>query len=276
MTHPANPFEQASAPAAPPANPFAAAAQPAPAQAPQPMAQPASPFGAPAPQTAAAPAYAPPVAAQQQPQAQQWAAGSATYPAAQPAYATQPAAAPPALDPNSLRGAGAPPPSGGKGAQLADMYGRLCVVFPLQIDTVPRRPEHITEQDRASGNTTQQRLTATVVVLDMGPGTPAGGTIAWGGAPHKLPPTPHTNNDPLPYVRKGMWINQSKIVTQAGPFLPAVPAQAPGMMVGRPVKVGPEANAAWYLTTPSDAEITLAQQYVAAVMAGHLPHPLAP
>lgn len=292
MTQPENPFAQTAAtPATAPAaatNPFGQAMQQPPAQVPPAnpfppaaAAAPANPFGAPAPQAAPTQQQWAP-AAPAQPTQQQWAAGAATYPPAAPPTQTyapaQPAAAapPPALDPNSLRGVGAPPPSGGKGAQLPDMYGRLVVMFPMQVDTVPRRPEHITAEQRAQGNVMQQRLTATVVVLDMGPGTPPGGTIAWGGAPHKLPPVAHTNNDPLPYVRKGMWINQTKIVEQARPFLPAGPGVAPGMMVGRPVKVGPEQNAAWYLATPSDAEIQLAQQYVAAVIAGALPHPLAP
>lgn len=274
---PPNPF--GAVPAAPPAQP-PAAPNPFPQQAP--ATAPANPF--PAPQAYAAPQQAPAPFQQQAPP--QGYAPAAPAPFQQQAPAPQ-AYAPPTAPPpvpqaapqfDMSRFGAAPPPEtgGGKGAQLADMYGRLVIVFPHSETTVPRRPEHITAEQRAAGNVNQQRLTATVVVLDQGPGQAPGGTIQWGGKPHALPPTPHTNSDPLPYVRKNMWINQTRLVGQARDYLPQTPGGAPGMMVGRVVKTGPEHNAPWYIAGATPEEFALAQTYINLVTQGHYPHPLAP
>jgi hypothetical protein len=282
MTAP-NPFAQQPA-AAPqqPANPFAQPAPPAPAApvAPQQPAA-ANPFapGVPAQQAPApvAPqAYAPPQ--------QQFAAGVATYPGAPTPvqhYAPPAPAAPqqgyaaPALDPNALRGAGAPPASYVKGPQLPDMYDRLVLMFPLSIERVERNSKYITDQDRANGNMTQDRMTTTIVILDSGRGTPPGGTIPWGGAPQALPPTPHTNNDPLPYIVKGKWITQTKLIDQCRPFLAHAPGAAPGMVAGRMVKRGPAHNDPWYLESATEADLNLARTYLGLVANGVYPHPLA-
>lgn len=265
-------------------NPFGAAAAPvqqqAPATAPNPFGQPQQ--TAPAPVQAYVPpapqAYAP--APSYQPAPQQWTQQQAA-PAPQ-AYAQQtppapPAgAAPPMIDPNSLRAAGAPPASYSKGPELPDMYGRLVIIFPQDVVRVPRNAKYVTDQDRASGNLEQDRMTATIVILDSGQGTPAGqGVVSWGGAPHALPPTPHTNHDPLPYVIKGKWVSQSKLIDQCRPYLPQHPGAAPGMLAGRMVKRGPAHNDPWYLLTATDQELETARQYLSAVAGGHLPHPLA-
>jgi hypothetical protein len=182
----------------------------------------------------------------------------------------------PTLDPNALGATPAPVVGEGKGPKLNDMYGRLVLVFPQAIATVPRRPEHITQEQRAAGNVNQERLTATVVVLDSGKGTPPGGVIQWGGAPYALPATPHTNTDPLPYVRRGMWLNQSRLLSQLIPFLPSAPGQPSGMVAGRLVKTGPESNAPWYLESATEDELNLARTYLGLVGNGQYPHPLAP
>lgn len=240
MTNPFLPAQPAQQPAAP-ANPFAA---PAPAQQ-----QSSNPFGAGVPATS----YGTGPVAQTIPQ--------------------QPQVAPPALDLNRLAAAPAPIVGEGKGALLADMFGRLTLWFPLMIETVQRRPEHISEEDRAKGRTTQQRLTATVVVLDDGQGGQS--PIAYGGKPYALPPTPHTESAPLPYVRKAMWINQSRLISQLQPSLPSAPGQAPGMIAGRVYKAGPANSDPWYLIAATEAEVTLVRQYLEAVQAGQFPHPLA-
>lgn len=252
-TAPAPAQATASAPA------FPAQGNPFPPQAPAP-AQP-SPFPAPGQQVAGQATYGVP----QQVPAQQWQQPPAAAPAA-----------PPAFDMNRFGAAGAPPATGGKGPDLAAMYSRLVIMFPLREETVPRNPQFVTAEQRAAGNVNQQRLTATLVVLDSGPGTQPGGSIAWGGNPQVLGGQPHPNNDPLPYVRKSMWINQTKIIEQARPFMPATPGGAPGMLVGRPVKTGPEHNAPWYLTTATDQEMELARTYITLVTQGQYPHPLAP
>lgn len=257
-----NPFAQQQAPApaaAPQGNPYAqqhvqayAPQQTAPAQGPNPFAQ------------GTAPAYAP--ATQNHPVQQAYAPQQQQQGGALPALGT----------------ASAPPPpvaGGGKGAKWADMYGRLVLVFPLSLQQVPKNPQFITDADRAAGNIYQDRMTATVVVLDGG-SVDNMAPLQWGGNPYALGGSPHTNSDPLPYVRKGMWINQSQIIGQCSPYLPGRerggPNGAPGVAVGRIVKTGPNQNDPWYLTTPNEAELALANSYLGLVSEGRFPHPLAP
>ena len=228
--------------------------------------QPHNPFaqqGAPAPEQQQAAPAANPYAQQQ---AQQYAAPAAAAPVQQQ-YA--PAGAPPAL--GAVANAPAPVVGDGKGAALPDMYGRLVVIFPFKLERVQRRPEHITAEQRAAGNTEQDRMTATVVVLDDGQGgfTP----IAYGGKPYALGGTPHTDSAPLPYVRKGMWLNQSRLISQLTASMPA-PGGWPSPVCGRIVKTGPEANAPWYLAAATDADLALVNQYMQLVTAGQYPHPL--
>lgn len=250
---PAEQAQPATAPAAP-GNPFAAQQQaPAPAANPYAQQAPAAPTG---PYGQAPQAYAPPAPAAPQ-----------AYAPAAPQHA-----APPALDMSRLSAAGAPVVGEGRGASLADMFGRLCLFFPLKEETVPRRPEHITAEQRAAGNVNQQRLTAHVVVLDggrLGDMTP----IAYGGKPYALPPTPHTDTAPLPYLRRGMWINQSRVISQLRGSIPA-PGQAPGMVAGRVTKDGPNNSDPWYLIAATDDELGLVRKYLELVQAGQYPHPL--
>lgn len=230
-------------------NPFLPA-QPAPTTQPQQApAAPGNPFAAPAPTA---------------PQGYGTGLGIQTAPA--------PAAPAPTLNLGGLRSAAAPV-VGGTGAKLKDMFGRLVLIFPLSIQRVPRAAQYITAEQRARGDVDQDRLTATVVVLDDGQGGQQ--PIAWGGDPYALPATPHTNSDPLPYVRKAMWINQSRLISQLRDSLPIGPGEAPGMVAGRVTKAGPNNNDPWYLIGATEAEVTLVRQYLEAVQAGHFPHPLA-
>jgi hypothetical protein len=186
--------------------------------------------------------------------------------------AQQQAAPPPALDVSGLQGAPAPVVGEGRGAKLADMYGRLVLVFPLGLVRVPRNPRYITAEQRQRGDLEQDRMTATVVVLDDGVGGMQ--PIAFGGAPYALPPAPHTESAPLPYVRKGMWINQSRLISQFRDALPQ-PGQVQQMRVGRVVKAGPESNDPWYLQAPTEQDLQLAGTYLNLVQRGEYPHPLA-
>ena len=208
-----------------------------------PPAAPGNPFASPAP--AAPQAYAPPAVA---------------------------AAPPQAFDLSRLASAGAPIVGEGRGAKHKDMYGRLLLFFPLSEETVPRKPEHITAEQRAKGQLTQQQITATVVVLDDGKGGQE--PIGWGGNPYVPGGQPHTDFAPLPYVRKAMWWNQTRIISQLRPALPG-PDGRPGMIAGRLAQTEPRQNAPWYLIGATEAEVALVRQYLEAVQAGHVPHPLA-
>jgi hypothetical protein len=256
---PANPFAgaapaapAATAPAQAPANPYAQQ-QAAPAA--QQYAQP-NPYAAPAQQQ-----YAPPAPAAPQ---QQYAAPAQQAPAAVPQFGTAQAAPPPVV-------------GEGRGAKLPDMFGRLVLLFPLSLSRVPRNPQYITAEQRAAGNVEQDRLTATVVVLDAG-AVGRMDAIQFGGAPYALPPTPHTDSAPLPYVRKGMWINQSRLISQARDFLPGAamggPNGAPGMIAGRVHKAGPNQNDPWYLIAATPDEVALANKYLELVQQGVYPNPL--
>jgi hypothetical protein len=274
-----NPFAQAVAPPAeqaPQANPYAqqqAAAAPA---------TQANPFGVGVPQQQAAPAAAPPQAYAPQQAPPQYGGNPYVQQQAAPAYAPQqyvpqqqaaPAAPPAALDPSMLRGAPAPIVGEGKGAKLAHMYGRLVLVFPLSIATKPRNPQFITQEQRARGDLNQEQITATFVVLDDGQGGMQ--PIRFGGDPSAFPPVPDTESAPLPYVRKGLWVTQSRVISQLRDFLPDPASGRPGGMVcGRMVKTGPQRNDPWYITTANDGELNLAGQYMQLVAAGTYPHPL--
>jgi hypothetical protein len=194
------------------------------------------------------------------------------------AYAPQqqaaPAVPPPALDPSMLRGAPAPIVGEGRGAKLPHMYGRLVLVFPLSITRKPRNPQYITPEQRQRGDLDQEQVTATFVVLDDGQGGMQ--PIRFGGDPSAFPPVPDTESAPLPYVRKGLWVTQSRVISQLRDFLPDPTVGRPGGMIcGRAVKTGPARNDPWYITTATEAELGLAGQYMQLVAAGQYPHPLA-
>lgn len=188
-------------------------------------------------------------------------------------YAPQAPATPaPGFDLSRLASASVPIVGEGRGPKHKDMYGRLLLFFPLSEENVPRKPEYITPEQRAKGQLTQQQITATVVVLDDGKGGQE--PIGWGGNPYVPGGQPHTDFAPLPYVRKAMWWNQTRILSQLRPALPG-PDGRPGMIAGRLAQTEPRQNAPWYLIGATEPEVTLVRQYLEAVQAGHFPHPLA-
>lgn len=245
-----NPFGPAAQPAAP-GNPFGPAPQQAPAAAPAPPA-----YAPPAPQQAPAPAAPAYYGNPGQPGSSQWPAGA------------QPAAAP------ALGAFGRPPaPSigGGTGADLAAMYGRLVLIFPLSISTVPRNPKFITEEQRLRGDVNQQRMTATFVVLD------GSNPIAYGGDMYSMPQKPHTKSEPLPHVSKALWVSQSKLIEQCGAALQLVAQAGPGgdaMVLGRLLRGGNEANSPWILGDYSPEDERVAAYYLEGVKSGQFPNPL--
>jgi hypothetical protein len=270
-----NPFAQnvpAQEASAQPNNPFAGAQQRPPAQT-YPPQQPAQAYAPQQPQ-----AYVPPT---QSPYSNPYgvAPGAQNSPAVyggpqqQPqAYTPMPQGAPPALDPSMINAAPPPPPSAdGKGAKLENMYGRLVLFFPHSRESKPKNPGFITDQDRASGNLMQDQVTATIVVIDDGRGGYS--PVQWGGDLTRN--QPHTDTAQLPYIRRGMWISQTKLIAQLTPFLPQGPGAAPGLVIGRPVKSGPERNSPWYLQAPTEADTAAARNYLDLVRTGQVPHPLA-
>lgn len=250
--------------------------QPAPAPQQQPAPQ---QYGPPAPQ----PQYAPPAPAQQ-PQAyapapQQYAPPAPAPQAYAPPQQYAPAPAPQAYAPTAqgwpqgaapaAAGGGAlvarpgqfvtpPPPSSGGGARprLLDMYGRLLLVLP----------EHIARgvasrfANRDGSPQTQDKLTATVVVLDGGP-------LAFGGEPEKGPAGKgqHTQQVDVPYVVKGLWINQSKLIEQLEEALAMRLRGEPGLALGRLWKVGNAQNDPWVLAAPTAEDAALYDHYVSQV-----------
>lgn len=252
-------------------NPFEQQAPAAPAQQPNPFGQ------------------ATPVQQQAQPAQPQWlaqptAVEQASYAPAQPQYApvqqqpqyaapapVQQQAAPLAIDPGQLRSVGAPPPPASTGPSFPDMYGRLLLIFPISVENVPKRTEHVTPEQRARGDVNQDRLTANVVVLDDGRGGMA--PVQWGGS--AMPPKPPTDSAALPYVRKAMWIFGARIIPQLRPFLPTTPGGAPAMGLGRLTKAGPNQNDSWYLLDATQADLDLAGAYLRLVTSGQYPHPMA-
>ncbi len=260
-----NPYATIPAPAQQPAaagNPFGPGvpAQQGPPAAPQAYAQPAaapSPYAQPQTYTPnAQPAYAPAAA---QPQAY-----------AQPQQQAAPAGPPPAL--GAVQSVGVAVAGEGKGAKFPDMYGRLALFFPLSLTRVPRNPQYITPEQRQRGDLDQERLVATVVVLDDGQGGMQ--PISYGGDIAAFPPIPNTESAPLPYVRKAMWITQTRMIGQLRDALPQN-GGAPEMRLGRVVKAGPNRNDAWYLQQATEQDLALANQYLQLVSAGQYPHPLA-
>lgn len=255
-------------------NPFA---QQQPAEQPQTTGNPFAPSPtAPAQQPPAAPSYGAQAGGAPAPA---WLAQATAAPVAPPAPPAQyappaaPQAAPPAI--NGFRSAGAPPAAGtGKGPKLPHMYGRLLMIFPLSRAQRPKKPEFITPEQHASGQTTQDTVTATVVVLDSGPGQMQ--PISFGGNPAAFPPVPDTESAPLPFVRKAMWITQTQIIGQIEGDLPAGPGAQPGVVLGRLTKAGPERNDPWYLLPASPQDEELARTYLGLVASGQYPHPLAP
>lgn len=201
-----------------------------------------------------------------------FASPAAAAPAASQAYAPPATAPAPTLDLSRLAPAPAPIVGEAGGADLEAMFGRLLLIFPLQIERVPPYKG----QEVRSADGMRDRLTATVVVLDDGRGGQS--PIQWGGNLYGPPSQqrPHTDSAPLPYIRKAMWLNQSRLISQLRGELPT-PANGnvPGMIAGRLSRAGQETNAAWYLIGATEAEVALVRQYLEAVQAGHVPHPLA-
>lgn len=186
-------------------------------------------------------------------QAQQAApAAAAPAPAATPAQPQQQAAPPaqPAAggdDPFS-----APAPQSSR-PRVRDLYGRLLLVIPHKLEEgIP---------NRLQPGTTQDRMTADVIVLD-------GGTLHYGGRPEATPPTQHTKQVEVPHKIDRLFLSQAGLISQCRDALAKRLRNEPGMVLGRlatgEAKEGGQ-NPPYLLTPPTEDEKNVARQYLATV-----------
>jgi hypothetical protein len=220
MTNPFLPQQPAPAPAAP--------------QQPNPYAAPPAPQGyGQQPQYTQQPAQNP----YAQPQQQQ-------YPAQQQTAPVPPGGNGLVAQPGSFS---TPPPPSATGSgnmpKIGDLQGRLLIVLPESLQR-GLASKFMGQNGQAQ---TVDRLTATVVVLDGGP-------LQWGGT---APGSARQNAD-VPYVIKGLWIQQTKLIEQLDEPLRMRLAGQPGLALGRLWKTGTEQNAPYVLAAPSPQD---AQQY---------------
>jgi hypothetical protein len=194
-------------------------------------------------QQPAAPAHNPfAPAAPQQPQYTQQPAQNPYAPAQQ---AAQQAAAPQF---NGFMKPGEPPAVGaGNMPKVSDLQGRLLLVMPERVErNVPSR-----FQGRDGGVQYQDKMTCTVIVLDGGP-------LQWGGTQ----PGSARQQQQVPYVVKGMWIQQKGLVAQLEDALALRQQGGPGIVLGRLWKTGTAQNDPYVLAEPQPQDEQVAQQYV--------------
>lgn len=194
---------------------------------------------------------APPASAAPAAQPNPFAAAPAAQPLAAPQIANavqsaQPMA--PGDDPFS-----APAPQAPRGPRLRDLYGRLLLLVPTKLE--------IGVPNRLQPGTTQDRMTADVIVLDGGP-------IAFGGKPEETPPIPHDKTAQVPHKTPAMFISATGLHSQCREALAKRAQGQPGMVLGR-LGVGTKKeagqNAPWLLSLPTEQDKALARQYLAQV-----------
>jgi hypothetical protein len=191
------------------------------------------------PPTAPVPAPAP--APTPAPVAFQAPAPAAAGPAAAPA---QPAYVPGGEDPFS-----GPAPQQARGPRVQDLYGRLLLLVPHKLEEgIP---------NRLQPGTTQDRMTADVIVLD-------GGTIHYGGAPEKVPPVPHTKSAEPPLRTPRQFISNSGLISQCRKALVRRQQGQIDMVLGRLTR-STEGNKPYLLTPPTEADKAVARAYLSAV-----------
>jgi hypothetical protein len=144
-----------------------------------------------------------------------------------------------------------PPPSansGGGQPKVADLQGRLLLILPERIEYgIPSRFMNNGVPQ------VQDRLTATVIVLDGGP-------LNW--TPSRNGQLGQPRSEQVPYVIKGMWIPQSKLIEQLQEALGVRQSGGPGLALGRLWKAGVGQNDPYVLATPSPQDSALYDQYV--------------
>jgi hypothetical protein len=216
---------------------------------PQQPAAPANPYAQPS-----APAPANPYA---QPQQQAPTNPYAQQQAAPPAQYTQ--------QPQQMPGNGlvarpgeflAPPPPSASGSgnlpSIGDLQGKLLIIMP---ESVKRGvPSRFTNNGVPQ---TQDQMTCTIVVLDDG----QGGQLTFMPKQNGQP-TGQAQTVQLPYVIKGKWITQRKLVEQLEQALSMRLAGQPGLVFGRLWKTGTSNNDPYVLAQPQPHEVEIYNRYV--------------
>ena len=200
--------------------------------------------------------------APQNPYAQQSAfqQGAASYPSVQPMqpqyaprpqYSGAPAGNGLVAQPGQFVPIGAPPAdASGDMPRLSDLTGRLILFLPERLERgVPSQFKNDDGSPRS-----QDRLTATLVILDGGP-------VVWGG---QTPATPR-QQEQIPYVAKAFWISQSKIISQLDAALQLRLSGGPGLTIGRLWKTGTEQNSPYVLQEPNAQDVQIYSEYVSRV-----------
>lgn len=146
-----------------------------------------------------------------------------------------------------------PAPQQARGPRLRDLYGRLLLLVPQKLEQgIP---------NRLQPGTTQDRMTADVIVLD-------GGLISYGGRPEATPPMPHDKTAAVPHRTPSMFISSAGLISQCREALARRAQGQPGMVLGR-LTTGnakePGQNAPWLLTPPTEEDKQAARQYLASV-----------
>lgn len=139
-----------------------------------------------------------------------------------------------------------------KGPRLEDLYGRLLIIVPKRLENVP---------NRLKPGTTQDRLTADVIVLD-------GGILYYGGKPNERPPVPHDKSTDVPVKFTDMFISSVGLISQTREKLADRLAGRPGFpgVLGR-LNVGErkgDFKPPWLLVPVSEEERIWAAQVLAA------------
>lgn len=147
-----------------------------------------------------------------------------------------------------------PPPSAsnGGGPRIADLQSRLLLILPESI----QRGIASRFAGRDGQAQTQDKLTATVIVLDGGP-------LHWTPKVNGVQQAPQATN--VPHVIKGLWIQQTKLIEQLEEPLAMRQRGEPGLALGRLWKAGPGANDPYVLAAPTPQDGALYDQYVASV-----------
>lgn len=207
------------------------------------------------PQQPAAPAPAQPQYTQQPGQQQNPYAQQAAP--QQQFYGATPQAAPTPVTTNLVAQPGqftTPPPPSATGSgnlpKIGDLQGRLLIVLPESLQRgLPSRFMGTNGQPQ-----TVDRLTATVVVLDGGP-------LQWGGTQ----PGSQRQHAEVPYVIKGLWIQQTKLIEQLDEPLRMRLNGQPGLALGRLWKTGTAASDPYVLAAPDQNDAAQYDRYVSQV-----------
>lgn len=147
-----------------------------------------------------------------------------------------------------------PPPSEGGGGGLpkvADLQGRLLIILPESIQR--QIPSRFMNNGVPS---LQDKLTATVIVLDGGP-------LSWTPKQGGVMGQPRTEQ--VPFVIKGLWIVQSKLIEQLEEPLAMRQRGEAGLALGRLWKTGPSNSDPYVLAQPSPQDAAMYDQYVSQV-----------